>query len=277
MSERVKVTLEGGVADVRLARPEKRNALDEEMFHALVSTGTGLAAERSLRAVALSGEGRCFCAGLDFGSFAAMAQRGASGSEAEGAEVSRALLDRRERVAPANFAQSAAWVWHQLPVPVIAGVHGVAYGGGLQVALGADIRLVAPDARLSVMEINWGLIPDMSGPQLLRRLVRWDVAKELTFTGRVVSGEEAVVIGLATRLADDPREAALELAREIAAKSPHAIRAAKRLLNEVPETSTAAGLALEQELQRSLIGTPNQTEAVRANFEKREAVFADVS
>jgi len=266
MSDRVTVTmLEGGVADVRLSRPDKLNALDQAMFEALVSSGRRLAADGSVRAVVLSGEGRGFCAGLDFMSFMNMQER--RGGEA-------ALLDRRDD-GPANGAQATAWVWKELPVPVIAAVHGVAFGGGLQVALGADIRLVAPDAQLSVMEIKWGLVPDMAGTQLLRHLVRLDVAKELTFTGRVVSGTEAVALGLATRVADDPRAAAFAMAREIAGRSPDAIRAGKRLLNASVVTSPGEGLALEESLQRGLIGSANQLEAVAANLEKRPPRFRD--
>jgi enoyl-CoA hydratase/carnithine racemase len=259
MSDRVTVSLAQGVADVRLNRPEKLNALDRAMFEALVETGRALANERGLRAVVLSGEGRAFCAGLDVGSFG-----GVGGS-----------LFERGPDSPANFAQRAAWVWSELPVPVVAAVHGVAYGGGLQIALAADVRLVAPDARLSVMEIKWGLIPDMSGSQTLRRLVRLDVAKELTFSGRVVSGDEAAALGLATRVAERPYEAACELAREIAAKSPSAIRAGKRLLDASGLVDLEAGLRLEEELQRELIGRPDQLEAVRANLEKRAPKFSD--
>jgi enoyl-CoA hydratase/carnithine racemase len=160
-------------------------------------------------------------------------------------------------------------------VPVIAAVHGVAFGGGLQIALAADIRIVHPTAQLSVMEIKWGLIPDMTGTQTLRHLVRLDVAKELTFTGRIVSGSEAVALGLATRTADDPQAEALALAREIAAKSPDAIRAGKRLLNESTVVDRAAGLALEERLQRTLLGSANQIEAVQANMAKRAPRFTD--
>jgi enoyl-CoA hydratase/carnithine racemase len=183
-------------------------------------------------------------------------------------------LDRIDG-SPANFAQQAAYVWKALAVPVIAAVHGVAYGGGLQIALAADVRFVAPDAKLSIMEIKWGLIPDMSGTQTLRHLVRLDVAKELTFSGRIVSGTEACALGLATRVSETPREAALALAREIAGKSPDAIRAGKRLLNSAGTVSVADGLRLEEELQLSLIGRPNQVEAVQANLEKREPRFSD--
>ena len=272
MSDRVIVTrLPGGVADVRLNRADKMNALDTAMFEALVATGVELAADRSLRAVVLSGEGRCFSAGLDFSSFQSMS----GGARGDAPAVN--LLSRGDGASPANFAQRAAWVWTEVPVPVIAAVHGVAYGGGLQIALGADLRFVTPDAKLSVMEIKWGLVPDMSGTQTLRRLVRLDVAKELTFTGRVVSGTEAVELGLATRVAADPRAAALEMAAEIAAKSPNAIRAGKQLLDASGVIPVAEGLRLEEKLQIGLIGRPNQIESVRANLEKRAPRFEDPS
>jgi enoyl-CoA hydratase/carnithine racemase len=269
MDDRVRVEVRDGIADVRMYRADKLNALDLAMFEALVETGRSLARERGLRAVVLSGEGRAFSAGLDFASFAGMAEAGHDGSGA-----ARNLLARTDE-SPANWAQRAAWVWTELPVPVIAAVHGVAYGGGLQIALAADIRFVAPDARLSVREIHWGLVPDMSGTQTLRFLLRLDVAKELTFTGRIVSGEEAVALGLATHLSDTPRASAFALAREIAGRSPCAVRAAKRLLDHAPRGSVEEGLRLEEELQRSLIGGPNQVEAVRANLEKRSPRFAD--
>ena len=266
-SQRIKVTVEGGVADVRLSRPEKLNAIDQAMFDALVDTGKSLAHDNSVRCVVLSGEGRAFCAGLDFASFMAMA-----GSE----RPTRQLLERAE-FGRGNHAQQAAFVWQEVAVPVIAAVHGVAFGGGLQIALGADIRFVAPDVQMSVMEIKWGLIPDMSGTQTLRRLVRLDVAKELTFTGRIVSGAEAVQLGLATHVSDNPHEAALVMAREIASKSPDAIRAGKRLLNESGLASVEEGLRMEESLQRSLIGSPNQLEAVQANMGKRAPRFTDPS
>lgn len=262
-SERVAFDVRDGIADVRLVRESKLNALDFAMFEALVDTGRRLAQEPSLRAVVLSGEGRGFCAGLDVMSFM-------------GGGLGAKLLERSEET-PANMAQRAAWVWKELPTPVIAAVHGVCFGGGLQIALGADIRIAAPDARLSVMEIKWGLVPDMSGTQTLRHLVRLDVAKELTFTGRIVSGLEAAELGLVTRTHEAPREAALELAREIASKSPTAIRSAKQLLDKTVVGGVEEGLLLEEKLQRGLLGQPNQIEAVRANAEKRAPAFEDPS
>ncbi len=273
MPDRVTLTTRDGVADVRLNRPEKMNALDTAMFSELVEAGRTLADNPAVRAVVLSGEGRAFCAGLDFKSFGAMAESGPR-RERESKRDAGGLLTRDD-ASPANAAQSAAYVWTDLPVPVIAAIHGVAFGGGLQIALAADIRLVTPDARLSVMEIKWGLIPDMTGPQTLRHLVRDVVARELTYTGRVVSGNEAVELGLATRVCEDPREDALALAREIASKSPHAIRSAKQLLTRSRVASPDEGLKLEESLQASLIGSPNQVEAVRANLEKREPKFSD--
>ena len=269
-NERVLVDIADGVAEVKLNRADKLNSLDPEMMIALGDAGRALAKNRAVRAVVLRGRGRAFCAGLDFASFQSFTDRG-RGAQADGG--GSAFFDRRE--SPANRAQLAAWVWTELPVPVIAAVHGYAFGGGLQIALGADIRIVAPDAQLSVMEVKWGLIPDMSATQTLRHLVRLDVAKELTYTGRIVSGTEAVALGLATRVAEDPLAEARALARTIAQKSPHAIRSAKRLLDTTVNGPVREGLVLEEELQRALIASPNQVEAVRANFEKRAPVFAD--
>ena len=265
MTERVTVSMHDGIADVRLNRAEKINAIDQAMFTALVEAGTALAADRKVRAVVLSGEGRGFCAGLDFTGFMSMAGNGDAGGS----------LLRRDDGSPANAAQRAAWVWTEVPVPVIAAIHGVAFGGGLQIALAADIRIAAPTAQLSVMEVRWGLIPDMSGTQTLRRLVRLDVAKELTFTGRIVSGEEAAALGLVTRLAGEPRAAAMQLAREIAGKSPDAIRAGKLLLDQCFQVGVAEGLRLEEQTQRNLIGSANQVEAVQANLQKRAPEFRD--
>ena len=269
--QRVTIEVNDGIADVRLARPEKMNAIDAAMFSALSEAGDEVAKNPAVRAVVLSGEGRAFCAGLDMKSFMNMGKR----DPTQGDEPSRAPQSAAASASPANLAQRAGWVWQEVPVPVIAAVHGVAFGGGLQIALGADIRYVTPDAKLSVMEIKWGLIPDMSGTQTLRRLVRLDVAKELTFTGRVISGEEAVSLGLATHVADDPHAAAMELAAEIASKSPDAIRSAKRLLNESGLGTLSEGFKLEASLQVGLMGTKNQLEAVKANLEKRPPRFED--
>jgi enoyl-CoA hydratase/carnithine racemase len=261
--ERIVVTIEAGVAHVELAREDKRNGLDLAMFEALVHTGDRLRTNRTVRAVVLSGRGKSFCAGLDWGAFLAM-----------GAEVGQKLLARAEG-SPANLAQRACWIWQELDVPVIAAIRGAAVGGGLQLALAADLRYLAKDAQLSVMEIQYGLVPDMSATRTLARLVRPDVARELVFTGRKVGAEEAVAIGLATRVVDDPVAAALETAREIAKKSPHAIRAGKRLFRDAAELDVARAFLLETELQLRLLGSPNQSEAVSAALGKRDPVFAD--
>jgi enoyl-CoA hydratase/carnithine racemase len=266
MTELVTIDVQDGVADVRLNRVDKYNALSPDMFQAIIAAGESLAERRDVRAVVLSGNGRGFCAGLDMGSFQGMA----GGRQGGGAS---ALLNRDER--PENHAQRPAYVWKRLPVPVIAAIHGVAYGGGCQIALGADIRFATADAKLSVMEIKWGLIPDMSLTQTLRDLVPLDIAKELTFTGRVVSGTEAKALGLVTHVVDDPLAAALALARDIAGKSPDAIRAGKRLLEESWHADERTGLRLEAELQTALIGSPNQVEAIKANFENRAPKFQD--
>lgn len=267
MSDRVLVSVDDHVAHVRLNRPDKLNSLDMELIDAIVDTGRALAEDKSVRVVVLSGEGRAFCAGLDFASFEGMAEGKV--------DWSAHPLFRHSEGSLANQVQATGWVWTELPVPVIAAVQGYAFGGGLQIALGADLRLVTADAKLSVMEIKWGLVPDMSGTRSLRHLVGLDVAKELTFTGRMVSGAEAVELGLATRLAEDPVADALKMAEQIAAKSPHAIRAAKELLNRSVMVDDAEGLRLEEKLQMKVIGGPNQVEAVMANMQKRAPDFAD--
>ncbi len=270
MSDRISMTVDDhGVADVRLNRPEKMNALDPAMFQGLIETADALAKEPSLRCVVLSGEGRSFCAGLDFGNFQGMADGERSGGERP-RDITQADEDRIT-----HRGQQAVYGWTTLPVPVIAAVHGHALGGGAQLALGADIRFMAPDAQLSIMEIRWGLIPDMTGTQALVDLVGLDQAKELTFTGRIVTGSEAVELGLATHLSDNPRDDALALAAEIATKSPHAIRAAKRLFNDAPKASRADGFAQERTEIGALIGSPNQVEQVKAFFDKRPPQFVD--
>ena len=271
MEERVSISISEGVADVRLVRADKMNALDQAMFEALVAATDRLSKEKGVRVVVLSGEGRAFCAGLDMGRFAAMKEKGGNGIP--GGE-NRDLTERTH--GQANFPQQAVWGWRQLPVPVIAAIQGVAFGGGFQLALGADMRFLAPDARMSVMEIKWGLVPDMAGTPILASLVRDDILRDLTYTGRIFSAQEAMSYGLATRICDDPRAAALEVAREIAGKSPDAIRAAKRMLNNLSVDPGPALLAESVE-QQKLIGSANQTEAVRANLEKRAPRFADVA
>jgi enoyl-CoA hydratase/carnithine racemase len=262
--DRVRVQVgAGGVATVTMVRSDKHNALDQAMFEGLMNAAEQLAQDNSVRAVVLHGEGKSFCSGLDVASF--MSGQGGTG----------VLLERDgDRVA--NFAQRVAYDWSLVPAPVIAAIHGNCFGGGLQIALGADIRIATPDAKLSVMEVKWGLVPDMGITQTLPRLVPIDVAKELTFTGRTVPGSEALALGLVTRTSDDPLASALALADEIAAKSPDAVRAAKRLYDETWESNdAAAALKLESELQVGLIGKPNQLAAVVAGMSGEKPVFVD--
>jgi len=265
MEDRVSVSIKDGVADVRLVRADKMNALDFAMFDALTATCDRLKTEKGLRAVVLSGEGRAFCAGLDTSRFETM-------KEGKGSGRLGSLVPRTRGVV--NDPQYAVWGWRELPVPVIAAVHGVALGGGFQLMLGADMRFVAPDTKLSILEIKWGLVPDMAGTPILAQLVRDDILRDLTFTGRIFSGKEAQEYGLATRVCDDPYKEAMAAAREIAGKSPSAIRAAKRLLNNLG-TDPGKALLAESYEQQALMGTPNQTEAVRANIEKRVPNFID--
>ncbi len=254
-----------GVATVTMARADKHNALDQAMFDGLMNAAERLTGDRSVRAVVLHGDGESFCSGLDVAGF--MSGRAGTG----------ALLTR-EGGKLANFAQRVSYDWSMVPAPVIAAVHGNCFGGGLQIALGADIRIVSQDAKLSVMEVKWGLIPDMGITQTLPRLVAVDVAKELTFTGRIISGSDALALGLATRTADDPLAAALGLAKEISQRSPDAIRAAKRLYNETwVSDDPAAALLLESELQAGLVGKPNQIAAVAAGMSGERPVFTDPS
>jgi len=267
MKDRVSIDFRDGIADVRLVRADKMNALDNAMFEGIIEAGDTLRGMKGLRCVVLSGEGRAFCAGLDMASFAAMKAQG------DGNSVVRDLPKRTHGIA--NRPQQCAWQWRTLPVPVIAAVHGVAFGGGFQIMLGADMRYATADARFSIMEIKWGLVPDLAGTQLMRHLAREDVVRELTYTGRIFDGTEAEKIGFVTRLVADPRAAALETAKEIASKSPDAIRATKRILNNAVAVDAAAGLMDESVEQQKLIGSPNQIEAVMSNLQKRAATYKD--
>jgi enoyl-CoA hydratase/carnithine racemase len=260
--ERVRIEVADHVATVTLARPDKHNALDVPMFEGILAAAQRLAEEPGVRAVVLHGDGPSFCSGLDI-----------MGVMAAGGGL-EAITEPLRGPVP-NWFQRAGHDWLTLPVPVIAAIHGNCFGGGLQIALGADVRICAPDARLSVMEVRWGLVPDMSITRTLPRLVGIDVAKELTYTGRVISGSEADRLGLVTRLADDPLAAARELAAEIAARSPDAVRAAKRLYEEAWTGAREETLALEAQLQGGLIGSPNQLEAVRAGVAKEPGAFSD--
>ncbi|MCA1661261.1 MAG: crotonase/enoyl-CoA hydratase family protein [Novosphingobium sp.] len=260
--DRVELTIDSGVAHVLLDRPDKLNALDAEMFAAIREAGMHLFKEPTVRCVVLSGAGRAFCAGLDMASMAET-----------GRHRETPLTERTH--GNANAPQQAAVVWRKLPMPVIAAVHGVCFGGGLQIAGGADIKIAAPDARFAVMEVKWGLVPDMGGYWLWRGTVREDVLRELSYTHREFTGEDAVAYGFATHVDPDPLARAMALAHDIAAKSPHAVRGAKAIANRWWDATVDQLLMAESHEQTKLIGTHNQREAVLAGLEKRKAEFAD--
>ncbi|MDO7836469.1 crotonase/enoyl-CoA hydratase family protein [Sphingobium sp. HBC34] len=263
MNSRVEIDIADHVAHVRMVRTDKMNALDGAMFDALGQAGARLSDRSDIRAIVLSGDGRAFCAGLDLQNFAQMADGSAH-------------IDLTARThGAANAGQQVVLQWREMPVPVIAAVHGVAFGGGFQLMLGADMRYMHPETKLSIMEIKWGLVPDMAGMVLLRDLIRRDVAAELTYSGRIFQGQEALAMGLATQVHDDPRAAALATARAIAAHSPDAIRAAKRIFGIQDDALNARILRAEAEEQMALISTPNQVEAVLASQERRAALFKD--
>lgn len=261
--ERVKIIKHGAIAEVILNRPDKMNALDIDMFNAIIDAGHQVSNDKTVRAVILRGEGKGFCAGLDLANF----------SPDPNAEINQDLNPRTHGIA--NKWQAAAWVWRECPVPVIAAVHGIAYGGGLQILSGADIKYVHTDTKLSIMEMKWGIIPDMGGTQLWRHNIREDIIKELTFTHRVFSGEEAVEYGFATFLSDNPTGSAMKLATQIANQNPSAIVKAKKLINASHYLSAEEGLQMESREQQEIIRKENQLEAVFSKMQKRVAKFED--
>jgi enoyl-CoA hydratase/carnithine racemase len=255
-TDRLSITQDGYVVHVQLTRPDKMNALDEAMFDAIIAAGHSLYDSGSVRCVVLSGAGRSFCAGLDLSSM---------GREDRWTETPLTARTHGN----ANRPQQAAMVWRKLPMPVIAAVHGACF------ASGPDIRIMAPDARLSVMETKWGLVPDMGGYALWRGNVRDDVLRELTYTHREFSGEDALAYGFATHVDANPLARAMALAQEIAAQSPHAIRAAKALSNRMHDLSVDQVLLAESHAQHELMLSRNQREAVLAGIERRAADFVD--
>jgi enoyl-CoA hydratase/carnithine racemase len=275
VDDRVTISMIDGIADVKMNRADKRNALDNAMFTSLSAAGEYLKTLDGLRVVVLSVDGASFCAGLDFSSFAQMAEAGAADkkhdkkSDGKSDMNAGAMVDGRIT----HMAQQVCWVWQEVPVPVIAAVHGHALGGGIQIALGADIRIVHPDTQLSVREVHWGLIPDMTGTLMLSRLVRPDIVKNLVFTARVFSGHEAHEMGIATQLSHDVHADAMTMAREIAGRSPEAVRGAKKLINLLANSGAAEQFAAERATIGQLIGTTNQAEAVMSHFEKRPPNF----
>ncbi len=263
--DRVEARLDGHVAHIEMIREDKLNALDPAMFEALIAAADWLRAQKTARVAILSGRGRMFCAGLDFSSFAAMSS--------DGGQSANSLEARTHGLC--NTPQYTGYVWHEMEIPVICAIQGGALGGGLQIALGADIRIAAPDAKIAIAETQWGLVPDMSGCATVRRLVRDDVLRLLTYTAQRLDGEQARAHGLVTEVHADPLARALEIAQAIAGRSPSAVRACKTLLNMLDDGDAAEILQAESDLQQSVMGGPNQVEAVMANLEKRAPVFND--
>lgn len=257
---RVSVDYEDHIARVTLTRPDKMNALDDAMIQAIIAAGNEVAASDA-RAVVLSGEGKSFCAGLDVASFAGMAKF----------DAATWLLPRKH--GDTNDVQEVAMVWRRVHVPVIAALQGAVYGGGLQLALGADIRIAAPDVKVSVMEMKWGLVPDMGGMALLPRLMRADSLRQMVYTAAPVGAEQAERWGLVTSIDENPLQAALSLATEIAGKSPSAIRAAKRLIEMAESAEREAVLLEESRESAGLIGKADQLEVIAAQMQGRRPVF----
>ncbi|KCZ51160.1 crotonase/enoyl-CoA hydratase family protein [Hyphomonas pacifica] len=270
MKDRVSITmLDDGIADVRFIRTDKMNALDTAMFNGIVEAIEQLKTMKGLRAVVVSGEGRAFCAGLDLSSLGS----NEDSDDKVTKDPTRSLGDRTNGIA--NRAQYVAWGWREVPAPVIAAAHGVAFGGGFQVLSGADIRFIHPDTRCAIMEMKWGLVPDMAGFPLWRGNVRDDVLRELTYTNREFSGREAHEMGFATHISDTPYEDALALAKQFAQKNPDAMKASKRLFNMMQDATDAELLQAESDEQSKIMRTPNQMEAVMSQMQKRKPEFTD--
>jgi enoyl-CoA hydratase/carnithine racemase len=260
MTDRVKVEIHGSLARVTLTRADKHNGMDLAMLEAVRAAARRLKRERRVRAVILRGDGPSFCAGLDVKSM--------FGSKAAAAAGFAALWSPVR-----NKFQDWSMAWRDVPAPVIACVHGNCFGAGIQLALGADIRIATPDAKISVMESKWGLIPDMGGAALLRELVPLDVAKELAMTGRVLSGEQALALGLVTHVSDAPEQHAEKLVAELETRSPDAVAAAKFLLQHAWNSGEAGALAAERRWQRRLLGSRNQRIAIARNLEKKDLPY----
>ncbi|UDY23249.1 crotonase/enoyl-CoA hydratase family protein [Nocardioides sp. Kera G14] len=258
----VTCTITDGIAHVRLARPEKLNALTLPLLEELTATARRLAKDTTLRAVVLAGEGDAFCAGLDFASVLK-----------KPAAVAKAFTPRPWRKAGTNTFQAAAWAWREVPVPVIAAVHGHCLGGGVQIALGADFRIATPDSSWSVLEGKWGIIPDMSGIQSLSELIGIDRAKLLTMTAETISGTEAHELGLVTQLDADPVTAATALAQKLATKSPDALAAAKRLFDDTWGRSPRRTFSRERIEQLRLLFSTNAKIAREAAFSRTPAAY----
>ena len=270
VNDRINVEVSDHIARVTLARPEKMNALDPAMFQAIPMVGEQLRADSSVRVVVLDAQGDNFCSGLDKASIAALMNPDASGDDT--LTVSK-LATRTHGIA--NAPQYAAWMWRELPMPVIAAIDGITFGGGLQIALGADMRYATANSTFSILEMKWGIVPDMSSTQIMRHLVADDVIRELTYTARIFSAEDALKWGFITQIVEDPVAHALSIAEQIVAKNPHAVRAAKQIIDKANYQTQAEGLLFESEQQDQILGTPNQIEAVMAQMQKRSPNYKD--
>lgn len=273
INDRIELTIENHIATVRLARADKMNALDSKMFDALTITGEKILNTQEVRVVILTGDGGNFCAGLDKSTFESVLQQASNSGSSQSDIAASNLSDRTHGIA--NLAQHVVWLWRELPMPVIAAIDGVALGGGLQIALGADMRFAAADSSFSILEMKWGIVPDMSSTQIMRHLVRDDIIRELTYTARIFSAQEAKQWGFITDIKDKPLEYAQSLAEKIANQNPHAIRGAKQIIDKANYQSAAEGLLTESVIQDTIIGTPNQIEAVMSVMQKRKPVFKD--
>ena len=267
----IKLSVSEHVAHVEFCRADKMNALNADMFSGLINAAKKIKEDTSIRSVVISGQGSNFCSGLDKSNFNSVLQgQGLSVDEDPGVTT----LSQRTHGAY-NLVQAVVWQWREITVPVIAAIEGVAMGGGLQIALAADMRYTAPTSQFSILEIKWGLVPDMGSTQLLQHLVSEDIVRELTYTGRVFNAQEAKEYGFVTAIKDQPIEHATELAMLIAQQNPQAVQASKQLINATPYLSVEEAVLMESQLQDSIVGSPNQIEAVMSVIEKRSPKFKD--
>ena len=255
MNERIIFSIEDNIAEVELNRADKHNALDHEMFEAILKIGDQISQDNTSRAVILHGAGDSFCAGIDLSMFA---------DESLANKFNERMKPRDSSLA--NYYQSAAYVWREIPVPVIAVLHGAVYGGGLQIALGADIRYARDNVKLSIMEIKWGIIPDMAMTTSLPYLMSLDKALEMAMTADILNANDAFDKNLITAIEKNPLEKARVLAKKIANKSPDAIRSIKRLFYQTWHKNDQFSLSLEAQLQLQLMGKSNQMEAVKSSL-----------
>lgn len=258
-SGKVLCDVKDGVAHVRLNRPDVLNGIDLDLIDELIAIAERLKNNTAVRAVILSGEGKSFCAGLDFAS-----------AFKEKKRVARYFLALAKRD---NRFQRFSTIWRDLPVPVVAVVHGHCFGGGVQLVAGADFRFTTPDAQWSILEAKWGLVPDMGGTVPFLDVMPLDIVQRLAMTGEVVSGERAVELGLATGVSDDPMADAMELVDQIIERSPDSVAATKRLFIRNSRGSLWSALRLERRLQSKMFKSPNTKIAREAGMKKEKPTF----